>query len=124
MDGYNKMIKELTEVLFMILAVVKEAALTMLPPEFSKGIKHLWDGMVGVQNWIGYFMAAFYFLGEEYDFGAGVCEFYGYGYYAIDWLHEAVDWAKSMGFDADKGLEGMIGGLVSQGMGALTGDTK
>lgn len=69
-------------------------------------------------------MAAFYYLGKEYDFADGVCEFYGYGYYAIDELHKAVDWAKSMGFDADKGLEGMIGGLVKQGMGAITGDTK
>lgn len=112
MDGFNKMIKELTEVLFMLLAMVKEIALSMTPPEFAKAIKHAWDGMVGVQNWIGYFMAAFYFLGVEYDFGAGLCEFYGYGYYAIDYLHEAVNWAQSMGLDSSGGIDGLIGGLV------------
>lgn len=48
MDGFTKMVKELTEVLFMLLAIVKEAALTMIPPEFSKAVKHGWDGMVGV----------------------------------------------------------------------------
>lgn len=32
----------------------------------------------------------------------GVCEFYGYGYYVIDYLHEAVSWAQSMGLGEKK----------------------
>lgn len=121
MDVFNKMIKELTEVLFMLVALVKEIALAMIPPEFSKAVKHAWDGMVGVQNWIGYFMAAFYFVGKEYDFADGVCEFYGYGYYAIDYLHEAVNWAQSMGLDASNGIDGLVGGLVNSAIGQVTG---
>jgi len=48
MDGFVAMSKEVTEVLFMLLALVKETAVSMIPPEFSKAVKHGWDGMVGI----------------------------------------------------------------------------
>jgi len=67
---------------------------------------------------MGFAMAALYFLGEEYEFGATVCEIYGYGYYAIDYLHEAVSWAESMGLSKD----GKIDPMAAMGaIGALTG---
>lgn len=48
MDGMVAMTKELTEVLFMLLSLVKESAVAMIPPEFSKAVKHGWDGLVGI----------------------------------------------------------------------------
>jgi len=48
MDGMTKMVKELSEVLLMLIALVKEMAVAMIPPEFSRAVKYGWDGMVGV----------------------------------------------------------------------------
>jgi len=129
MDGMSKMVEELTEVSLMLIAIVKEMAVAMIPPEFSMAVNYGWTGLVGVQNWMGYAMAATYFLGVEYDFGAGLCEFYGYGYYAIDYLHEAVSWAESMGISKDGKIDpmaamGAIAGLTGDATAEVTDGAK
>lgn len=101
------MVKELTEVCLMLLAIVKEMAVAMIPPEFSMAVNYGWTGMVGIGNWMGYVLAATYWLGVEYDFGLELCEFYGYGYYAIEELYKAVSWAESMGISKDGEIDPM-----------------
>ena len=68
MDGFTKMISELFEVLFAAIAVVKETALAAIPPNFQKAVQFAWEGAVGMQNWIGYVLAAIYFLSAEGGF--------------------------------------------------------
>merc|ERR1712166_436672 len=70
MDGFVKMVKEL--------------ALSM---------KYLWDGTMGLGNWMGYALAAGYYIGMDLGVGETTCEIFGYGYYLIDGLHYLVDFA-------------------------------
>ena len=93
MDGFVKMIKEMTEVALMGITLVKETVLTAAPESLSMAIKYLWDGMTGLGNWMGYALAAGYYIGLDYNAGDAVCEAFGYGYYVIDGLHYLVDFA-------------------------------
>jgi len=91
MDGFTKMIEELTEVLFSAIGVVKELALGMIPDNFKKALNFAWVGAVGMGNWIGYVIAAIYFISLEVDFGQDTCEFFGYGYWLVDNMYIIVD---------------------------------
>ena len=58
MDGYVKMIKELTEVFFAAIAIVKESGTEFIPENFRKAVNFAWEGAVGMGNWMGYVLAA------------------------------------------------------------------
>lgn len=129
MDGMTEMVEELTEVTLMLIAIVKEMAVALVPPEFSMAINYGWVGMVGIGNWMGYVMAATYYAALEYDFGPGMCEFYGYGYYAIEELYKAVSWAESMGISKDGAIDpmaamGAVGALADDAVAAVTDEAK
>lgn len=101
MDGYTKMIKELTEVLFAAIAIVKETAMEFIPENFRKAIQFAWVGGVGIGNWMGYVLAALQFLAEEGKFGQDFCDAMSYGYVAIDELHVIVSFADDTSTETD-----------------------
>lgn len=70
--------------LFGALAVVKEIGLGLVPDNFKRAINYGWTGLMGLGNWIGYLMAASYYLADEVGIGADICEGWGYGYWVID----------------------------------------
>jgi len=93
MDGFVKMVKEMAEVALMALALVKETAMSVIPPEFGKAVGFAWNGMVGLFNPLGYLLAAAYYFGIDFGYGDQLCEAFGYGYYITDALHAIVDFA-------------------------------
>jgi hypothetical protein len=56
----------------------------MVPDNFKRAINYGWTGLMGLGNWLGYFMAATYYLSDEVGIGQDICEFFGYGYWIID----------------------------------------
>lgn len=50
---------------------------------------------MGLGNWMGYALAAGYYIGLDLGAGESVCEIFGYGYYIVDGLHWLVDFAGS-----------------------------
>ena len=90
MDGYVKMIKEVVEVSLLGISLIKESLTAIAPAELSHALRYLWDGMVGLGNWMGYALAAAYYIGEDFGMGETVCEILGYGYYIVDGLHVLV----------------------------------
>jgi len=95
------MIKELTEVLFAAIAIVKETAMEFIPENFRKAIQFAWVGGVGIGNWMGYVLAALQFLAEEGQFGQDFCDAMSYGYVAIDELHVIVSFADDTSTETD-----------------------
>lgn len=91
MDGFVKMVQEMTEVVFAAIAVLKETGTAMIPDNFKKAVQFAWEGAVGMGNWVGYVLAGIYYLSVEMGFGGDVCEAFGYGYWVIDNIHVIVD---------------------------------
>lgn len=96
MDGFVKMVKEMTEVALIGLSLVKETVSSMAPRELSLSIQYLWDGMMGLGNWMGYALAAGYYIGLDLGVGETVCEIFGYGYYIVDGLYVLVDFSSGL----------------------------
>ena len=63
--------------------------------ELSLSIKYCWDGVMGLGNWMGYALAAGYYIGLEFGAGEQICELFGYGYYVVDGLHWLVSFTSS-----------------------------
>jgi len=97
-----------------------------MPTELNLTVSLIWDGMIGLNNWVGYALAAIYYLGTDYDFGLTYCEVLGYLYYVIDGLNYIVNFAgiapeegQTME-EAVAGLSDQIGGIATA---AIEGDT-
>merc|ERR1712091_749965 len=91
----------------MGLALVKETITSAAPKSLALSIKYLWDGIMGLGNWMGYALAAGYYIGLDYNLGNQICEAFGYGYYVIDGLHYLISFSKANAASGDaKGKEG------------------
>jgi len=65
----------------------------MLPVELNLTVSLFWDGLMGLNNWVGFLFAAIYYVGTDYGFGLIFCEIMGYGYYIIDGVNYIVQFA-------------------------------
>jgi hypothetical protein len=91
MEGYKDMINELVQVLILAISMYKEIIVSVAPENLALAVKYGYNGLTGVSGWIGYVMAALYYVGLEYDFGDTLCEISGYGYLIIDALYQIVN---------------------------------
>jgi len=66
MDGYTKMVYEITDLVLLIFAMTKELIALMMPDDLKKAVKYAWAGLNGASGWIGYIVAATFYLSEEY----------------------------------------------------------
>ena len=104
-DGFVSMVQEGAEVTWAGLAIVKELAIGLVPDNFKKAINFGWEGLMGIGNWTGFVFASIYYLAKEGDFGADMCEFFGYGYFLIDELYILVDFmSKGENDDSSGGI--------------------
>lgn len=93
MDGYVKLTKEIVENILLAFALIKETFATMLPREALLIVKLTWDGMVGMNNWMGFLAAAAYYVALENGFGGEYCDIFGYGYYVVYYINYIVAFA-------------------------------
>ena len=94
MDGYVQMSIEITDLLLVIIALMKETFAAMMPEDLKKAIKYGWNALTGSSAWTGYLIGAVFYMAEEYEFGDTICELSGYGYDVIDALHTVVSFAE------------------------------
>ena len=85
----------MTELILVVISMYKEIIASMLPPDLKKALKYFYRGMTGVSSWIGFLIAAVYFLAEDQGYGNDLCELSGYGDVVIGALHQMVDFGGS-----------------------------
>jgi len=91
MDGYTKMVTEITELAIIVISMYKEIWAAILPTNLALALKYAYAGLTGVSNWIGYAIAALYYLAEDQGFGDTLCEISGYGAVVIEALYKMID---------------------------------
>ena len=94
-SGFTKMVRELVALLIFLISFAKETFSAMLPVNLQKSVNYAYDFLLGVNNWIGYALAALYYFSVEYDFGETLCEIMGYGYEVIDALQVMVQFTET-----------------------------
>ena len=89
-SGFTKMVREIFALVLFLISFAKETFSAMLPVNLQKSLNYAYNFMLGVNDWIGYALAALYYFSVEYDFGETLCEIMGYGYEVIDALQVMV----------------------------------
>ena len=100
-QGYTKMVRELLALVLFLATFAKETFAAMLPVNLQYSVNYGYDFLLGVGDWVGYFIGALYYFSVEYDFGDTLCEILGYGYTVIDALQVLVTFT-----DASKAQDG------------------
>ena len=95
MDGFVDMVQKINENVWILIALAKESIASLLPEDLSLMFQYIWDGLIGVGNWGGYLLAAFYYSLLDLGLGGYYCEFVGYGYYVVDGLNYITAFARS-----------------------------
>ena len=92
MDGFVEMTQELVDLLIFIVALAKEIVVAIMgESDFGKFLHHLYEGLTGVTNWLGYAVAALFYLAEEDEtLAEQLCEAANALYVLTDGLHGAV----------------------------------
>jgi len=93
MQGYKKMVKQILELTIFLVAFVKETFLFLLPTNLAKSLNYFWHFLTSAGDWIGYIVAAAYYMAEDQGYGAMMCEYSGYGYLVIYYLHMLIDFS-------------------------------
>ena len=97
MTGYTTMVLEITELVLIVFSMYKEIIASMLPPDLKKAFKYFYKGLTGVSSWIGFLIAAVYFLAEDQGYGNDLCEISGYGDVVVHALYEMIDFGSEDG---------------------------
>ena len=63
-----------------------------MPEDLGLAIDHAYLGLTGANAWIGYLMAAVYYMALDQGFGGELCEASGVVATIITFLHGIVDW--------------------------------
>ena len=93
-DGFVDLVQKLNENVFILISLAKEWIASLLPKELNKMVQYIWDGFMGLGNWGGYLLGAFYYSLKDLTLDWYFCEFMGYGYYVVDGLNYITKFAR------------------------------
>lgn len=93
MKGFKGIVQETVDLTLFVIPLGIEVVKTILPDDLKKAIDHFYLGMTGVSLWIGYVVAAVYYLLLDEGYGQEMCEALGIGWVVVDTLHAMLDWS-------------------------------
>merc|ERR1719313_31911 len=92
MEGYTEMVLNVVDLLIVAIPLIKEMTVAIMPEDLGKAIDHAYIGLTGANAWVGYLMAAVYYMALDQVFGGELCEASGVVATLITFLHGIVDW--------------------------------
>lgn len=87
MNGYTKMVDDIMSLALIVLTMVNSTFAAMLPKDLAKSSKLLYGFIKGSASWVGFFVAAVYYIGLDLGYGALLCDLSKYGYIVIYYLN-------------------------------------
>ena len=91
MEGFVQMVIEITELVLSVVTMFKEIIATILPTDLAKSVKYAYQGLSGASSWLGFAVAAVYFMAKDQGFGHYLCEAMGYGNVIVESLYVLID---------------------------------
>merc|ERR1712071_114186 len=96
MEGFVEMVIQITELVLSVITMFKEVLASALPVNLAKSLKYFYQGLSGASSWLGYGVAAVYFLAQDQGFGSYICEGMGYGNVVVEALYALTDFGESI----------------------------
>ena len=100
MTGYVDMVNEAVELVLIVISMYKEIIASMLPKDLKLAVKYFYSGLTSAGSWIGFVVAAAYFMALDQGFGKEFCEAFGYLDIVIGGLYTLIDFGGSVDQDA------------------------
>merc|ERR1711912_161213 len=97
MNGYTDMVMKILSLVlaaFTIGISTIEGVISFLP-DLGQAIRLTYEFLLSAGDWIGYVMAAIYFLAMDQGWGSYLCQASQYGYYVIYYLQSMVSMGQS-----------------------------
>merc|ERR1712096_159901 len=89
MNGYTIMVEEIMSLALIALTVANStfAAILTSMPDLQRSMRLMYRFIKGSADWIGYFIAAVYYIGLDLGYGDIMCKASKYGYIVIYYLN-------------------------------------
>ena len=92
MEGYRDLVLLLVDLFIFWIPLAMQILKRVIPRDLGKMMDHLYYGFTGVNAWIGYAIAAIYFLLLDTRIGDGFCEVSGVLAVPVVLAYKAVFW--------------------------------
>ena len=97
MEGFVELVLEITELFMSIITLMRIVLEIMLPDDLATSLKYFYRGMSGVNSWLGYGVAAVYFLAKDLGHGGLVCESMGYANVVVEGIYKMLSFFSQPG---------------------------
>ena len=74
MNGYTALVADFVTVATALISIGIKAVGAVLPEDLAMAVWSCYMFLTNSASWIGYIISAVYFLGEEFGFGAYLCQ--------------------------------------------------
>ena len=87
MNGYTKMVDDIMSLALVAITLGVSTFGAILPADLSRSLKLLYRFIKSSASWMGFFVAAIYYIGLDLGYGELLCTASQYGYIVIYYLN-------------------------------------
>ena len=87
MNGYTKMVDEIMNLALAAITIGVSTFGAILPADLSRSLKLMYRFIKSSASWMGFFVAAIYYIGLDLGYGELLCTASQYGYIVIYYLN-------------------------------------
>ena len=96
MGGYTDLVINIVDLLIFAIPLAKEIIGQFCGAvgleDLQKALNHFYLGLTGANAWIGYLMAAVYYMAVDQGYGSELCEVSGVLATLVTFAHGFIDW--------------------------------
>ena len=66
MTGYSKVVQQIVQLLMVLVTLGLNTVMSIIPENFRKAVMYVYNFITSAGNWIGYLVAAVYYVLNEF----------------------------------------------------------
>lgn len=94
MTGYSAVVGQIVGLLLFFITLGLNIVMSAVPKNFAKAVMYVYKFICSAGNWVGYLVAAIYYVVKEQGYGEVFCEYSSYSIYLIDVLSQLITLVK------------------------------
>ena len=91
MTGYSRVIQQIVQLLMVLVTLGLNAVTSFIPQNLQKAVMYVYNFLTSSGNWIGYLVAATYYVLRELTYGWIFCNITGYLAYVPLYLSQLIN---------------------------------
>merc|ERR1719155_119350 len=96
MAGYQTLVQELVGTALAVVTMAISIGEAILPADLALSLDLAYKFLKSAPGWIGYVLAAAYYIAEDQGFGSYLCQGAQYGYLALYYMNVVLTFGKNL----------------------------